>query len=135
MGSGGVGVSSRSGPCSSWGAGRQRPTGRAGDPIAPHGLAGRGVQRLRRLQGHAAVCCGAGRAEPNAERVRTAILGSEAVPWRCHRRLIADALSVRGGAVRDILGPRKVEPHALADFARVRDGRLTYPAEPLLPEG
>ena len=71
----------------------------------------------------------------NAERARTAILGSEAVPWRCHRRLSADALSVRGGAVRDILGQRKVEPHALADFVRVRDGRLTYPAEPLLPEG
>ena len=70
-----------------------------------------------------------------AERARTAILGSEAVPWRCHRRLIADALIVRGGAVRDIIGPRKVEPHALAEFARVRDGRLTYPAEPLLPEG
>ena len=49
-----------------------------------------------------------------------AILCSEAVPWRCHRRLIADALSVRGGAVRDIIGPRKVEPHALTEFARVR---------------
>ena len=84
MGSGGVGVSSRSGPCSSWGAGRQRPTERAGDPVAPHGLAGRGVPRLRRLQGHAAVRRGD---EPrDAERVRTAILGSEAVPWRCHRR-------------------------------------------------
>ena len=71
----------------------------------------------------------------DAERARTAILGSEAVPWRCHRRLIADALSVRGWAVRDFIGPRKVEPHALTEFARVRDGRLTYPAEPLLPEG
>ena len=71
----------------------------------------------------------------NAERARTAILDSEAVPWRCYRRLITDALSVRGGAVRDFIGPRKVEPHALAEFARVRDGRLTYPAEPLLPEG
>ena len=71
----------------------------------------------------------------NAERARMAILCSDAVPWRCHRRLITDALSVRGGAVRDIIGPRKVEPHALTDFARVRDGRLTYPAEPLLPEG
>jgi len=71
----------------------------------------------------------------DAERARTAILGSEAVPWRCHRRRSADAPIVRGGAVRDILGPRKVEPHALTDVARVRDGRLTYPAEPLLPEG
>ena len=71
----------------------------------------------------------------NAERARTAILCSEAVPWQYHCRLIADALIVRGWAVRDIIGPRKVEPHALTDFARVRDGRLTYPAEPLLPEG
>src|SRR5665647_862750 len=48
---------------------------------------------------------------------RTAIMCSEAVPWRCHRRLIADALSVRGWTVRDIMGPRKVEPHRLTDFA------------------
>ncbi len=66
-----------------------------------------------------------------AGRSRTAIMCSEALPWRCHRRLIADAMVVRGWTVLDIIGPGKVEPHALTVFARVRDGRLSYPAEPL----
>lgn len=64
---------------------------------------------------------------------RTAVLCSEAVPWRCHRRLIADALTVRGWSVRDILGPGKVGSHALTEFARVDGLRLSYPATPLLP--
>ncbi len=59
---------------------------------------------------------------------------SEAVPWQCHRRLIADALIIRGWTVRDIIGPRKIETHSLTDFARVLTGRLTYPAEPLLSD-
>jgi uncharacterized protein (DUF488 family) len=70
----------------------------------------------------------------DAETARTAIMCSEALPWQCHRRLIADALVVRGWSVRDIIGPGKVEPHALTPFARVADGRLTYPAEPLFPD-
>jgi len=65
----------------------------------------------------------------------TALMCSEAVPWRCHRRLIADALTVRGWAVRDILGPGKVGAHALTDFARVDGLRLSYPATPLFPDG
>lgn len=69
-----------------------------------------------------------------AGRDRTAIMCSEALPWRCHRRLIADALLVRGWAVRDIIGPGKVGPHLLTPFARVSGDRLTYPAHPLLPE-
>ena len=68
-----------------------------------------------------------------AEASRTAILCSESLPWRCHRRLIADALIVRGWTVHDIFGPGKVEPHALTPFARVAGQRLTYPAEPLFP--
>jgi uncharacterized protein (DUF488 family) len=69
-----------------------------------------------------------------AAPAQAALMCSEALPWRCHRRLIADALVVRGWDVRDIIGPGKVEPHALTDFARVRDGRLTYPAAPLFPD-
>jgi uncharacterized protein (DUF488 family) len=69
-----------------------------------------------------------------AESSRTAILCSEALPWRCHRRLIADALVVRGWDVRDIIGPGKVEPHALTPFARVAGDRLTYPAAPLFTD-
>jgi uncharacterized protein (DUF488 family) len=61
----------------------------------------------------------------------TAILCSEALPWRCHRRLIADALIVLGWSVWDILPAGRVEPHRLTDFAQVVDGRLTYPGTPL----
>jgi uncharacterized protein (DUF488 family) len=57
----------------------------------------------------------------------TAILCAEAVPWRCHRRLIADALVARGVAVYDILSPGRAEPHALDPNARVLPGgRLRY---------
>ncbi len=70
----------------------------------------------------------------SAEVHRTALMCSEAVPWRCHRRLIADALVVRGWAVRDILGARQVRDHALTPFARVVDGRLIYPEPITSPE-
>jgi uncharacterized protein (DUF488 family) len=69
-----------------------------------------------------------------AEQSRTVIMCSEAVPWRCHRRLISDALIVRDWTVWDIMGPKKLEKHDLTNFARVSEGRLTYPAEPLFPE-
>jgi uncharacterized protein (DUF488 family) len=70
------------------------------------------------------------------EARRTVILCSEAVPWRCHRRLIADALLARGHAVLDILGPGKADPHALTPFARLVGDLPTYPAEPLFgPRG
>ena len=59
---------------------------------------------------------------------------SEAVPWKCHRRLIADSLIVRGWEVRDVIGPGKVDRHALTPFARVEGLRLTYPAAPLFPD-
>lgn len=62
---------------------------------------------------------------------RTAILCAEAVPWRCHRQLIADALVARGDEVRHILGPGRHEPHALHPSARLaEDGTLTYPGRP-----
>ena len=66
---------------------------------------------------------------------RTAVLCAEALPWRCHRRLIADAMIVRGWVVDDIIGPGKVIPHPLTEFARVDGLRISYPAEPLFGEG
>lgn len=63
-----------------------------------------------------------------AEKRRTAIMCSEAVPWRCHRRLIADAMIVRGWSVYDIIGPGPARPHAMTEFARWREGQLSYPA-------
>jgi uncharacterized protein (DUF488 family) len=63
-----------------------------------------------------------------AARQRTAIMCAEAVPGRCHRSLIADALVARGVEVQDILDAR-TEPHRLTPFAVVRDGVLYYPPE------
>ena len=60
----------------------------------------------------------------------TAIMCAEAVPWRCHRQLIADALVARGIEVLNILSAERAEPHRLNEHARVgRDGRVTYPAD------
>lgn len=63
---------------------------------------------------------------------RTAMMCSEAVPWRCHRRLVSDALIVRGWEVRDIVSKSAAKPHALTPFAHVESGRLSYPAEETL---
>lgn len=63
----------------------------------------------------------------------TALMCAEAVPWRCHRSLVADALVVRRVPVNDITysakGKSQMQPHRLTAFARIRDGRLWYPAE------
>jgi uncharacterized protein (DUF488 family) len=56
-----------------------------------------------------------------------ALMCAEAVPWRCHRSLIGDALLVRGMAVEDIIGPGKRRPHTLTPFAHVDGTRITYP--------
>lgn len=59
---------------------------------------------------------------------RTAIMCAEAVPWRCHRGLLSDALLVRGVHVVHILSPGKTQDHSLTPFAKVKGGRITYPA-------
>jgi uncharacterized protein (DUF488 family) len=56
----------------------------------------------------------------------TAILCAEAVPWRCHRQLVADALVARGIRVRHILGPRTASEHSLTAFARLVGDRVVY---------
>lgn len=57
----------------------------------------------------------------------TAIMCAEAVPWRCHRSLIADALTKKGWLVRDIMSCTSVPKHRLTSFLQVRKGKLTYP--------
>ena len=52
---------------------------------------------------------------------------AEAVPWRCHRSLIADALTVGGDRVMHITGKAAPTDHSLTSFARVEAGRITYP--------
>jgi 3-methyladenine DNA glycosylase/8-oxoguanine DNA glycosylase len=58
-----------------------------------------------------------------------ALMCAEAVPWRCHRSLIADALVARGARVEHIIGPTRASPHRLTPFATVSDKRVTYPDE------
>jgi hypothetical protein len=59
---------------------------------------------------------------------RTVIMCAEAVPWRCHRSLIGDALLARGIVAKDIMSATSVRPHKLTDFAKVEGRRVTYPA-------
>ena len=56
---------------------------------------------------------------------------AEAVPWRCHRSLIADALLVRGIRTEDIMSPTRCQIHTLTPFAKVRGTTITYPARDL----
>lgn len=60
---------------------------------------------------------------------RVAIMCAEAVPWRCHRSLVADALSVRGIAAVEILSETSWRLHRLTPFAQVEGTRITYPPE------
>lgn len=57
----------------------------------------------------------------------TAIMCSEAVPWRCHRRLITDALIVSGVDVFDIMSISSTRQARMSAFARVENGEITYP--------
>ena len=68
------------------------------------------------------------RLEEKATTQRSAVMCAEAQWWRCHRRLIADAMTVRDWDVLHILGPRDPNPHELTDFAVVESGDLVYPA-------
>jgi uncharacterized protein (DUF488 family) len=67
-----------------------------------------------------------------AERTLAAMC-AEALPWRCHRSLIADALLTRGVAVTHLIGPGEARPHQLTPFASVNGDRITYPAPDRLP--
>jgi uncharacterized protein (DUF488 family) len=71
--------------------------------------------------------------ELKASERRTAIMCAEAVPWRCHRSLISDALTVRGVEVRHMIGKAAPSLHAVTPFARVVDGRISYPGADTLP--
>ncbi len=62
-----------------------------------------------------------------ATKDRVAVMCAEAVPWRCHRSLIADALAVRGIPVEHILSGRKAQEHRITPWARVQGTHITYP--------
>ncbi|TMA11440.1 MAG: DUF488 domain-containing protein [Deltaproteobacteria bacterium] len=62
-----------------------------------------------------------------AQKKRLALMCAEAVPWRCHRSLIADALTLRKLEVRHILSETSLQSHDLTSFAVIESERLTYP--------
>jgi uncharacterized protein (DUF488 family) len=64
-----------------------------------------------------------------AGRSRTVVMCAEAVPWRCHRSLIADALVVRRFAVHHIIGLSEVKPHVLTPWALTNRTVITYPPQ------
>lgn len=64
-----------------------------------------------------------------AKQDQIALMCAEAVPWRCHRSLIADALLVRAIRTEDILSPTRRQVHTLTPFAKVRGTTITYPTE------
>ena len=64
-----------------------------------------------------------------AKRSTSAIMCAEAVPWRCHRSLVGDALLVRSFEVLDIISERSVKAHTLTPFAKVEGTHITYPPE------
>ena len=65
---------------------------------------------------------------------RVAVMCAEAVPWRCHRSLLSDALTVRGITVEHIMTKTRRQQHTLTPFAKVDGTRLTYPL-PIKEEG
>ena len=68
-----------------------------------------------------------------ASAERCVLMCAEAVPWRCHRSLIGDALLVRGFRVEDIIGLKGRKPHVLTVFAHVFDMQITYPPRAVIP--
>lgn len=73
--------------------------------------------------------CGLRRLMSLARRKQTAIMCAEAVPWRCHRSLIADALVARGYRVEEISSLTRTRTHELTPWASVQGSRITYPKE------
>jgi uncharacterized protein (DUF488 family) len=63
------------------------------------------------------------------EKAPTAIMCAEAVPWRCHRSLVGDALLIRGVRVFDIMSATNAPEHKLTSFAHVDGTNITYPPE------
>ena len=64
-----------------------------------------------------------------AKQKRSALMCAEAVPWRCHRSLIADSLVARGIRVADIISAKRSQPRALTSFANIHGNRITYPSQ------
>ncbi len=68
-----------------------------------------------------------------ARQEASVLMCAEAVPWRCHRSLIADALVARGVDVREIASATSARPHKLTPWARVSRRRVSYPGHDVAP--
>jgi uncharacterized protein (DUF488 family) len=62
-----------------------------------------------------------------ASEYSTVVMCAEAVPWRCHRSLIADALAARGISVEHLMSKITRKPHTLTPFAKIEGMKVTYP--------
>ena len=71
------------------------------------------------------------RLKKEARKRTVAIMCAEAVPWKCHRSMVADALTVEGWRVRHIQSRKTANLHKRTTFLRIRRGKLTYPASAL----
>jgi 3-methyladenine DNA glycosylase/8-oxoguanine DNA glycosylase len=78
---------------------------------------------------------GLGELRALAGRGAVALMCAEAVPWRCHRSLVADALTARGARVEHITGPRRASSHRLTPFAEVEGDAVSYPPDQRLVTG
>jgi uncharacterized protein (DUF488 family) len=58
---------------------------------------------------------------------RAAIMCSESVFWRCHRRLVSDYVTANGGSVQHIFPNGTIKPHSMTEGADVENGTVTYP--------
>jgi uncharacterized protein (DUF488 family) len=61
-----------------------------------------------------------------ASQKTTVVMCAEAVPWRCHRSLLGDALLAKNMLVKDIMNSKTLKPHSLTPFAKIDDGRILY---------
>ncbi|MHB1909251.1 MAG: DUF488 domain-containing protein [Nitrososphaerales archaeon] len=64
--------------------------------------------------------------QANKKKGNVALMCAEAVPWRCHRSLVSDALTIRGFSVKHILNAKSARPHKITSFAKVMGTKITY---------
>lgn len=107
--------------------GGRRPRSREDSPN--RGWRESGFRNYADYMATAAFAAGLAKLLAIAQHSRVAIMCAEAVPWRCHRRLIADCLVARGHEVYDILGPTPPRAHRLPPFAVPAPPCVIYPEE------
>lgn len=105
--------------------GRRKADG--GGPSPNEGLRNRSFRNYADYMGTAEFAAGMDELLTLAAAGRTAIMCAEAVYWRCHRRLVSDALLARGITVQHIMDSGQLRPHRLTESGRIRDGGVIYP--------